>query len=166
MKFIVNIFRNIIIAILALLLIFNICNIVTRMFSDDPFPTTFGFSSAVVLSGSMEPEISVGDMLIYQRAASYEVGDVVIFSEGDYFVTHRIISETEDGFVTKGDANNAQDATAVQVENIYGKVIANLKGAGDILSFMQSTQGILVLLFVVIALCELPKIFSPEREEE
>ena len=60
----------------------------------------------VVLSGSMEPVIPVGSVVIIdQSKTAVSARDIAAFSRNGQTVTHRIIKETEDGFITKGDAN-------------------------------------------------------------
>lgn len=111
-----------------------------------------GFSVLRVDSGSMEPSISVGDILIIKECGNYEVNDVVTYNvDNDYLVTHRIIEKKEDNnFVTKGDNNNTKDTDKVTKENIEGKVILNSK----LLKFVYKHWfiGILVVLFILIIL--------------
>jgi len=80
----------------------------------------------VVISGSMEPEIMTGDLLIATKvpADSLEVGDVVSLPSAltDSLVTHRITAiEAADGARTitmKGDANTAPDPAPYVVERV------------------------------------------------
>jgi signal peptidase len=81
----------------------------------------------VVISGSMEPNMSKGSMIIVVPRSEYHQGDIINFSApviGNN--THRIVGEVEmDGvtyFVTKGDAFEEPDRTLVPVEKIRGKV--------------------------------------------
>ena len=89
-----------------------------------------------IATGSMEPQISVGDAVLVSKldTGALEVGDVIQFRRGDYTVIHRIVEIIqEDGalsYVTKGDANNAKDAGAVSAGDVVGKVIATVPGAG------------------------------------
>ena len=74
-------------------------------------PTVFGCSSAVVLTGSMSGTIEPDDFIITHKQSDYTVGDIVMYQTGGTPVTHRIISENEKGYRTKGDANNTDDGT-------------------------------------------------------
>lgn len=111
-----------------------------------------GFSVLRVDSGSMEPSISVGDILIIKECGNYEVNDVVTYNvDNDYLVTHRIIEKKEDNnFVTKGDNNNTKDNDKVTKENIEGKVILNSK----LLKFVYKHWfiAIIVVLLILIIL--------------
>jgi signal peptidase len=69
-----------------------------------------------VTSGSMEPTIDTGDGFVAVPAAvsgPVEPGDVVVFQaeevNGGQLTTHRVVEETEQGFITKGDANPVTD---------------------------------------------------------
>ncbi len=111
-----------------------------------------GFSVLRVDSGSMEPSISVGDILIIKECGNYEVNDVITYNvDNDYLVTHRIIEKKEDNnFVTKGDNNNTKDNDKVTKENIEGKVILNSK----LLKFVYKHWfiAIIVVLLILIIL--------------
>ncbi len=116
-------------------------------------PMPFGVGAAVVLSGSMEPEISVGDLLIVAERKSYEVGDVVVYQDGRMAVTHRIVAITEDEVITKGDANNTEDAP-ITVEQIKGEVVLAIPHAGYAVNAIKTPLGTLCILALAIFLLE------------
>ena len=101
-------------------------------------PSVFGFSVLQVTSGSMEPEIPVGGIVIVRKVKpdSLKVGDVISFYSNDVDIsgkvnTHRIIEikQSESGekiFRTKGDANEYADTAAVFEIDLVGKMILNL----------------------------------------
>jgi len=62
-------------------------------------------------SDSMEPAVGQGDGYLLVSTGEYEPGDVVTFrsAERGEFVTHRVVGVTDDGYVTKGDANPSTD---------------------------------------------------------
>jgi signal peptidase I len=71
---------------------------------------TFGLSVYVVSSPSMEPHLSIGDLIIVYRvnAESIVVGDVIVFYKslyGSEVVVHRVVEKYDSVFTTKGDAN-------------------------------------------------------------
>ncbi len=106
-----------------------------------------GIGSLIVSSGSMEPELSVGDVIIIKSCANYEVGDIITYSVDDkYFVTHRIIEREGNNFVTKGDNNNVEDNQAVFKENIEGKVILNSK----VLRIMYEHYWLIILAIILL----------------
>lgn len=106
-----------------------------------------GIGSLIVSSGSMEPELSVGDVIIIKECANYEVGDIITYNvEDKYFVTHRIVDKEGNSFVTKGDNNNIEDNQVVLKENIEGKVIMNAK----LLRLMYKHYLIVVLVVILL----------------
>lgn len=83
-----------------------------------------GYNCLRVLTGSMEPEIQVGENIIIKKCKEYNVGDIITYiSDEGNLITHRIISINENAYCTKGDANNVQDPEPVLSNQIYGKVI-------------------------------------------
>jgi signal peptidase len=87
--------------------------------------------SYVVLSGSMEPAISPGDVIIVNEvpASAIAVGDVITYGDGQAAppTTHRVVGveQTNDGvvFETKGDANENVDIRTVEPADLRGRVM-------------------------------------------
>ena len=85
-----------------------------------------------VASGSMEPTINVGDVVIVKKCGSndIEINDIIEYTRKDYSVIHRVIDKYQkDGtfyFITKGDNNNGADSDPVSEEMLKGKVIARI----------------------------------------
>ena len=84
-------------------------------------PMPFGYGGAVVLSGSMEPRLSVGDFIIVQETSEINENDIVVFQEHSSLVVHRVIAIDGTAVTTQGDANNVADSP-VDVSAIKGKV--------------------------------------------
>lgn len=83
---------------LAIMVVGNIYTFIASKVYNDPSPAFFGWSHAVVISGSMEPEISVDDMVVYHAQKGYEVGDFIVFHSGNSLITHRIIKRLPEGW--------------------------------------------------------------------
>lgn len=112
----------------------------------NPLPTVFGWGSAVVLSGSMEPELPVGALLVIHRQENYKIGEIVTYEdENGTLVTHRLTSLENGNAVTKGDANNVEDAP-FPVSKICGKVWAVLPGVGGTILWLRTPPGICAIL--------------------
>lgn len=119
------------------------------------FAPRFGWQVDTVLSGSMEPAISTGSILVSRPVSPDEirVGDIITFtgSARERLITHRVTAIGQsDGivFTTKGDANNAQDPIPVPAENVVGKVIVHLPFIGFIMSFAKTMPGIILMLVI------------------
>ncbi len=96
----------------------------------DEVPSFFGWKPFIVLSGSMQTEINVGDIVVVKEVdtSELEVGDVIAYkTSDDTVITHRIVSIIEeDGetkLETKGDNNNSSDANYVSLDQVEGKFV-------------------------------------------
>lgn len=128
-------------------------------------PMPFGYGTAVVMSGSMEPSLSVGDMVIVQEEDEYAVGDVVVFQSGNSLIIHRILSIDGDMITTRGDANNADDEP-IHIRYIKGKMVLSVPFIGKILQVIKSTPGMLLILVTAILLMELSFRKNKDTDEE
>lgn len=104
----------------------------------------------VVLTGSMEPTIKSGEMIIIKEQSDYNIDDIVTYKEDkSFFVTHRIINKYEDKYETKGDNNNLIDEP-INKDQIEGKVIYHSKICGFfILYLLKPITLIVIIVFIV-----------------
>ena len=126
-------------------------------------PMPFGYGAAVVLSGSMEPVLSVNDLIIAKETEEYALGDMVVFQDGDSVVVHRVVALDEETVQTKGDANNVADAP-IGREMVKGKVIAHIPEAGYVVTFLKTPVGIFTVLAAAVALMELS--YRKEKQKD
>lgn len=87
-----------------------------------------------VATGSMEPAIEVGDVVVVCPADpdTLEVGDVIRYQGEGCTVIHRIVALEGDAFLTQGDANNAPDLRPVEREQVLGRVVCTIPKAGKL----------------------------------
>ncbi len=156
LKAIIRVFSILVTVVLAFLLACSIYTAVARYVFGQKHPSVFGWSSAVVITGSMDPEIKVNDLVIIHRQSEYSVRDVITFYSGSSVVTHRIIEDTPDGFVTKGDANNVRDREPVPHDKVIGKVVRTVPGFGLFVDFVGSPVGMTLLVLIGFIMIELP----------
>ena len=126
----------------------------SRHIEETSYPTVFGYGFAIVISGSMEPTLSVNDLVVTKHATSYQVDDVVLFHSATSLVTHRItqISDRDGRYLTQGDANNTDDGW-LEHSRTEGKVILALPAVGVIQEFFATklgTLGLFLLIFFMI----------------
>jgi signal peptidase len=100
------------------------------------FSVVFGFifNAPVLLTfvetGSMEPTIAAGDgfIAIPSVLANVEQGDVVSFRpdviEGGQVTTHRVVGETPNGYITRGDNNIVTDQDSGEPPVTEGQIVA------------------------------------------
>lgn len=105
----------------------------------------------IIQTGSMMPEIEIGEMVVVKREKEYRKGDIITYQvKPSYFITHRIIEKTEEGFYTKGDFNNTKDEQIIKQEEIQGKVILHSKVLGLLYQYRFAIIAILILLLVIV----------------
>lgn len=136
---------------------------------------TPGINGFVVKSGSMEPEIKTGS-IIFTKSVNPDkvaVGDTVTYSDGDHFVTHRVIeknsSDNRVEFITKGVANEEPDPESVSGDQIAGKKIIDIPFLGYMVAWVGTVKGFLafvVLPGVIVTALELREIRKSFAEEE
>jgi signal peptidase len=130
-----------------------------------------GHRTFSVMSGSMEPTIHTGDVVVDEPIAPLDarVGDVVTFkdpSRGGELVTHRLRSVRPNGgvvsMVTKGDANTAVERWTVPVNGSIGRVAYRLPRAGYAIATIRGRFGRLLLIALpalLLGLYELTRIW-------
>lgn len=128
-------------------------------------PMPFGCGAAVVLSGSMEPELSVGDLIFVTEADSYEEGDIVVFQDRNSLVVHRIVEINSEAVTTKGDANNTADAP-VSLSAVKGTVRFWIPQVGNIIGFLKTPLGVICVIVLAVALVEIPRRKEKQKDEE
>ena len=145
------------------ILVFNCTMIVKGWVNKDEVPSIGGVSPLIVLTDSMDPVIKSGDIILTKQIEGEDVvkGDVISFFDpagnGTSVVTHRVVDiKTEKGeifFQTKGDANNIEDRRWVSENALVGKwTERRIPLVGHVALFMQSTVGLLLCIFLPLAL--------------
>lgn len=161
MKNIKELAKNFFIIILIFILIEVFCS--KFIINENPIEF-FGWSFLIVTTGSMEPEITAGELIIIKNFNDYKIGDIVTFlDQDDFLVTHRIINIAENYIITQGDNNDLPDEK-ILLENIKGKVIIHSKVLGFIVLYLlKPITFIYILINLVIHLIK--KFFIRERME-
>lgn len=156
--------RIILLVFAALTVGLNIYTVNALRIGGNAVPMPFGVGAAVVLSGSMEPELSVGDLLIVLDSSSYEIGDVVVYQDGNIVVTHRIVRfSDEEEIVTQGDANNTED-DPISVEAIKGEVVAVIPFVGYVINAIKTP--IVTICILALAVFLLERSFRAEKQTD
>ena len=139
-------------------MIYNISLIISSILKPNKTPSFLGIKTYVIISGSMEPNISVGDIVIARNIKNEErelkIGDIISFRSGHSVITHRIVNIEKDknGVLrirTKGDSNNTEDGVDILINNIEGKVIAVIPKIGSIVRLLHDRTVLMIFLVVV-----------------
>ncbi|NRG44780.1 signal peptidase I [Bacillus sp. CRN 9] len=135
-------------------------------------PSIFGFSMMSVLTGSMEPDIKPGDLVVVKAAdiESIQENEIITYKNGGTFVTHRVIDKVnlngQTVLQTQGDANNIKDEGLVIDNQIIGSVQFTVPKGGAIAQFLISPLGLLIAFILVLWLIfsHQVKNFIPKRK--
>jgi signal peptidase len=125
--------------------------LVVLFFVISALPIPGGAKTFVVQSGSMEPAIRTGSIVVVLPQEKYQTGDVITFgpySKSRPLTTHRIVEVTSTGYVTQGDANNATDARTVLSSNVIGRVRFSIPYFGYAVAAAQKPMGFIILIAV------------------
>ena len=138
-------------------------------------PKLLGMQAYNVISGSMEPTLSVGS-IVYVKPVNFielQEGDVIAFNAGASVVTHRITNIDADDMLitTKGDANEGEDFTPVAYTNVIGKVVAYFPFIGNVAAMFSDTAGkigagLLLIIGVILSNAGEKKRKPAEDEEK
>ena len=128
-------------------------------------PMPFGYGAAVVLSGSMEPVLSVGDLIIVREAESYQKNDIVVFQDKDSLVVHRIVATDDKTVTTRGDANQVADEP-VSISAVKGKVLFWIPYLGKVVGALKTPVGTICMVLAAIALIEIPHRNEKKKDDE
>ena len=134
-----------------------------------------GYQVYNVISGSMEPTYSVGDLLYVKEVDpdGIKVGDPITFVLNEELVvaTHRVveIDPVNRHFYTKGDANDTADAAPVHFNNVVGVPQFSIPLLGYVSDYIQHPPGLYVAIALgigLLALVFLPDLFHKKTKEE
>jgi signal peptidase len=125
-----------------------------------------------VFSGSMEPAIPVGGIVVIKPVdpETLKIGDIICFKLTEpTSITHRIINITDQGFITKGDANEDPDQWIVKKENVIGKVILTVPFVGYLGYFVRTPIGFILLIIIpasIIIILEIRNIMKELKKQK
>jgi signal peptidase len=167
---------------IAIISIWSTLGIFAGAFLSVSVPYLFGYRSLTVMSGSMEPTLHVGDVVVVSQVPPLDVriGDIVTFrdpTDATRLITHRVRQITTSGtyveFVTKGDANTSVEHWRVSRDGTIGRVAYHVWHLGYLMFYMRSRFGRLLLVVLpalVLGAYELWRIWrpisTPEEEDD
>lgn len=179
-KRLMSIVNGVVSALLVLLILGIGLMALTAKASPDGIPSFRGYRVLSVISGSMEPTIYTGDVIIIRsvdRAEEIVEGDILTYrtkEQADMLVTHRVVgvlklNGTPKAFLTKGDNNESEDISPVGFEQVVGRYQFRLPYFGYIASFIRKPMGVILAVIVpglVLIALEFRKIWQALSEAE
>lgn len=149
--------RDVICALAAILIIATVCCFM------------FGYKPAIVLSGSMEPTIETGSIVLIDKNDTKDIakGDIIAFNVDNTFITHRVTKIDDEGIHTKGDGNQTADLWVLQQDDVVGKTAYWIPKAGYVASWLTSKKGMIIVVGLCVALIIASFLdFSPKGKQE
>lgn len=124
----------------------------------------FGYKPYVVLSGSMEPQIQTGSIvMIDENDTDVEINDIIAYQlDNEMAVTHRVIDKQDGNFITKGDANEVEDLNPVSEQQVIGTYMFSVPKVGYVVTEIQTKPVILIPIISGICLILLGNSFFDE----
>ena len=151
-----KVMRIIVYILIIPILIYNMVILFQAFSNSDEMPNFLGYKSFVIVSGSMLPELEIGDIVVVKsiNEVNLKEGDIISFREGNSIITHRIDHVIDNGkrFITKGDANSSEDINPVDLENIEGIYEFKIPKFGKFVLFMQNKTGIIIIALIIYIL--------------
>lgn len=108
-----------------------------------------GYTIFQVITGSMADTIEIKDIVIVKLTKDVNVNDIITYKSGEDFVTHRVIKKENNQIITKGDANNSEDAPITQ-DDIVGKVVFIISNVAIWINVLKTPEVILAIIFTLI----------------
>jgi len=125
------------------------------------------YRAYVVTSGSMEPAIKTGSIIITKAKPNYVIGDVVTFKNGANTVTHRIVNMDDTTITTKGDANSDADISTTPKSSIIGSSFLTVPYVGWAVDFAKTPRGFVAMIVIpasIIIYEELKNLLSETKK--
>lgn len=135
------------------------------------WPASFGGDTTIMMvqGHSMLPTILPGSLVVAKAAPEYNIGDIVAYEQSDggasKMIVHRIIDETEQGFIIQGDNNPRKDVGYPTEDAILGKVLFSTPYVGDVISMFKD-PFVLVLSAGVLFAIQMEQKRRKERKEK
>ena len=155
---------NILLFIVSILIIIGVYYIVQIKVFQNDYSNLFGYTFFEVATGSMSSTIEIGDIVVVKITKEVNKNDIIVYKDGDNFITHRLVEKDGDKLVAKGDANNSEDKPIVE-EQILGRVICILPKIGIWRKILLSPE-VIGLVFILLFLLGCVVHFTSKTEEK
>ncbi len=160
-----NLLRRLLLVVIAVVLGLNIYRWNAKSLLGNELPMPFGYGMAIVLSGSMEPRLSVDDLVVIREADSVRPQEIIVYQDGDSLIIHRVIAVEGDTVLTQGDANNVPDEP-ITMDAVKGVLVLDFPGVGVVVRFLRRPLVMIPGLTAAVVLLELSWRKEKRREEK
>ena len=149
MKNYINKILNFITTIIIILLSISVISSFQTTFFGKKYNSFFGYSLFEIQTASMAGEMEIGDWILVKITDDVKLNDIITFEQDGSFITHRIIEQYKDTYITKGDSNNSKD-TPITKEQIVGKMIKVMPKFGIVKKTFFNPKVLITLIITII----------------
>ena len=156
-KFFKSLFLYIIYIIIIIVILYDMFLIIGTVINPDETPDVLGIKTFSIISGSMEPAISINDIVVVREVNPNDINinDIITFKVENEIITHRVINiEKKDErivYTTKGDKNDVTDIEKISDTQIEGKCVAKIPKIGKLLTIVKNKVffGIIITVLLI-----------------
>ena len=128
------------------------------------YANIFGYTFFEVATGSMSPTIEIGDVVIVKLTKQVDVNDIIVYQDGNDFITHRLIEKNGDELIAKGEANNSEDKP-IRSDMVIGQVIQIIPKIG-IWRKVILTPEVIGLVSILVIILGITFAYTSKSEEK
>jgi signal peptidase I len=140
---------NVVTTIIIILLFISVVASFQTTFFGKKYNSFFGYSLFEIETASMSGKLEIGDWILVKITDDVKLNDIITFEENGSFITHRIVEQYKDTYVTKGDSNNAKD-TPIKKEQVVGKMIKVIPKFGIIKKTFFNPKVLIILIITIV----------------
>ena len=149
MKNYINKITNFITTIMIILLTISVISSFQTTFFGKKYNSFFGYSIFEIQTASMAGEMEIGDWILVKITNDVKLNDIITFEQDGSFITHRIIEQYKNTYITKGDSNNSKD-TPIEKKQIVGKMIRVMPKFGIVKKTFFNPKVLIILIVTII----------------
>lgn len=155
---------NVLLVIVSIIILIGMYYMFQLKIMKNEYANIFGYTFFEVATGSMNPTMKIGDVIIVKITKDVQENDIIVYREENNFITHRLIEKNGDSIKAKGDANNSEDKP-VGLQEILGKVIMIIPKVGIWRKIIMSPE-VIGLIIILITIFSITFIYNSKSEEK
>lgn len=153
MRIVLNTIKYLTISLFLIFILWTGILVIEEKFSLSKYPNVFGYMLLQVKTASMNPTIKGNDYILVFKTNDFKPNDIITYDDNGNYVTHRLISISDDSFETKGDANNTSEL--IDSNKAFAKVVLYGNDFTKIITVLRNPLFLFLLIIIGIVIPEL-----------
>ena len=143
---------NVLLIIVTIIIAIGFYYIYQIKIAQNDYANLFGYTFFEVATGSMNPTMQIGDVIVVRITGEVEQNDIIVYKDGESIITHRLIKKDENKLIAKGDANNSEDKP-IEPNMVLGKVERIIPKLGIWRKILTSPEvvGLIIVLIIIFS---------------